>query len=105
MLFKCECTLSSKTLSEWKSCTKIVDLDKLALASSLLISWLGDNLVKLDEEQCVEMVGKTTLLPSIQSCVILDIKNYCFGLINITGTVIHENWNQNLHCTSGHTCM
>ncbi|RMX40131.1 hypothetical protein pdam_00002238 [Pocillopora damicornis] len=41
---------------EWKSCTKIVDLDKLALASSLLISWLGDNLVKLDEEQCVEMV-------------------------------------------------
>lgn len=65
MLFKYDCTLSSKTLSEWKSCTKIVDLDKLALASSLLISWLGDNLVKLDEEQCVEMVGKTTLLPSI----------------------------------------
>ena len=65
LVFKCECILSSQTFSEWKSCTKIVDLDKLAMASSLLISWLGDNLVKLDEEQCVEMVGKTTLLPSI----------------------------------------
>ncbi|PFX20859.1 HEAT repeat-containing protein 1 [Stylophora pistillata] len=41
---------------EWKSCTKSVDLDQLALASSLLISWLGENLVKLDEEQLVEMV-------------------------------------------------
>lgn len=86
----------------WKSCTKIVDLDKLALASSLLISWLGDNLVKLDEEQCVEMVGNSSPL---HRRVILDIKNYFFRLVSMTGTVIPENWNQNLHCTSEHTCM
>ena len=86
----------------WKSCTKIVDLDKLALASSLLISWLGDNLVKLDEEQCAEMVGNSSPL---HRRVILDIKNYFFRLVSMTGTVIHENWNQNLHCTSEHTCM
>ncbi|KAJ7330602.1 HEAT repeat-containing protein 1 [Desmophyllum pertusum] len=40
---------------EWKSCGSSSDLDKLALASSLLINWLGENLMKLNPMQHLEM--------------------------------------------------
>lgn len=56
------------------------DLDKLALASSLLISWLGENLRKLNEEQHVEMVSEiflsflhTCTCNSLIQCIILII--------------------------------
>ncbi|XP_078352830.1 HEAT repeat-containing protein 1-like isoform X2 [Oculina patagonica] len=40
----------------WESCGNSSDLDKLAMADSLLISWLGENLMKLNEKQLIEMV-------------------------------------------------
>jgi len=41
---------------EWKSCGNSSDLDKLALADNALISWLAENLMKLNEEQLIETV-------------------------------------------------
>ena len=58
MMVTVYCIPCSKLFTEWKSCIHSSDLDKLALASSLLISWLGENLRKLNEEQHVEMVSE-----------------------------------------------
>jgi len=44
-------------LTEWKSCGNSSDLDKLALADSALISWLAQNLMKLNEKQLIETVS------------------------------------------------
>jgi len=46
-------------LTEWKSCGNSTspDLDKLALADNALISWLAQNLMKLNEKQLVETVS------------------------------------------------
>ena len=43
-------------LSDWKSCESSSDTDKLTLANSLLLGWLGENLIKLEEKQLLEMV-------------------------------------------------
>ena len=43
-------------LLDWKSCESSSDADKLTLANSLLLSWLGENLMKLKEKQLLEMV-------------------------------------------------
>jgi len=44
-------------LTEWKSCGNSSDLDKLALADNALISWLAENLMKLNEKQLIETVS------------------------------------------------
>jgi len=43
--------------AEWKGCGNSSDLDKLALADSALISWLAENLMKLNEKQLIEKVS------------------------------------------------
>ena len=49
--------LSWFLLLEWKSCEHSADVDKLSVANSLLLSWLGENLMKLKEKQLCEMVS------------------------------------------------
>ena len=47
----------SKLLTEWKSCGNSSDIEKLALADNALISWLAENLMKLNEKQLIETVS------------------------------------------------
>ena len=49
--------LSWFLLLEWNSCEHGADVDKLSVANSLLLSWLGENLMKLKEKQLCEMVS------------------------------------------------